>query len=43
MATMAATLANGGLNPLTGERVFTPDEIRAVLPIMLMNGMYDFR
>ena len=40
---LAATLANGGLNPLTGERVFAPDMVRHVLPIMLMNGMYDYR
>ena len=42
MSTMAACLANGGLNPFTGEKVFSASHVRHVLPIMLMNGMYDF-
>ena len=42
MSVMAATLANGGLNPLTGNRVFSADHVRSVLPIMLMAGMYDY-
>ena len=42
MSVMAATLANGGLNPLSGERVFSADHVRSVLPIMLMAGMYDY-
>lgn len=42
MSVMAATLANGGLNPLTGRRVFSVESVRNVLPIMLMAGMYDF-
>eukprot|EP00040_Diaphanoeca_grandis_P025613 m.142145 g.142145 ORF g.142145 m.142145 type:complete len:664 (+) comp30233_c1_seq1:245-2236(+) len=42
MAIMSATLANGGLNPLSGDRVFAPDHIRNVLPIMLSSGMYDY-
>ena len=42
MSVMAATLANGGLNPITGERVFAADDVRRVLPLMLTCGMYDF-
>jgi len=42
MSVMAATLANGGLNPFTGERVFSADHVRNVLPLMLTCGMYDF-
>ena len=39
---MAATLANGGLNPLTGERVFSAEHVRNTLPLMLTCGMYDY-
>ena len=39
---MAATLANGGMNPVTGNRIFKPDDIRCILPIMLSCGMYDY-
>merc|ERR1719235_2996315 len=39
---MAATLANGGLNPVTGDRIFSSDHVRSVLPIMMMAGMYDY-
>lgn len=42
MAGMGATLANGGVNPLTGQSIFKPDEVRNVLPIMLSSGMYDY-
>ena len=42
MSVMAATLANGGLNPITGKRVFNPEHIRNVLPLMLTSGMYDY-
>ena len=42
MAIMASTLANGGLNPLTGKRIFSADHVRNVLPIMLSSGMYDY-
>ena len=42
MSVMAATLANGGLNPLTGERVFSADHVRKCLPLMLTCGMYDY-
>ena len=42
MATMAATLANGGLNPLSGVRVVAPQHVRCALPLMLTSGMYDY-
>jgi glutaminase len=41
MALMAATLANGGVQPLTGERVLDPDHVRRVLSVMTTCGMYD--
>jgi len=42
MSIMAATLANGGVNPRTGDRVFSADDVRSVLPLMLTAGMYDY-
>jgi glutaminase len=42
MSVMAATLANGGLNPLSGARVFATEHVRNVLPLMLTSGMYDY-
>ena len=42
MSTMAATLANGGLNPFTGKRMASPQHVRNVLPLMLSCGMYDY-
>lgn len=42
MGVMAATLANGGFCPLTGEKVFEPEHVRSVLPLMLTCGMYDY-
>jgi len=42
MANMAATLANGGMNPHTGMRLVSPDAVRCALPIMMTAGMYDY-
>ena len=42
MATFAATLANGGVCPLTEERVFRPDTVQQCLSLMYSCGMYDF-
>jgi len=39
---VAATLANGGINPLTGDRIFEPETVRHCLSIMFVCGMYDF-
>jgi glutaminase len=42
IATMAATLANGGVNPRTGERVVGEREAGQVLTVMATCGMYDY-
>ena len=39
---MAATLANGGINPLTGDTVCSVNTVRDCLSIMYSCGMYDF-
>jgi len=42
IAIMAVTLANRGLNPVTGEQVMTPYAISRTLSVMTSSGMYDF-
>lgn len=42
LAYMAATLANGGVNPLTRERVIQADHVERVLSVMATCGMYDY-
>lgn len=42
LAVIAATLANGGANPLTGERAASEETVRRVLSVMTSCGMYDF-
>lgn len=42
MAIVAATLANGGICPVTGERVFRSETVRYCLSLMSSCGMYDF-
>jgi glutaminase len=42
LAMMGATLANGGVNPVTGERVLARERVRDVLSVMYTCGMYDF-
>lgn len=39
---MAATLANGGVNPLTQKRVFSSSTVRDCLSLMYSCGMYDY-
>ncbi|XP_041805997.1 glutaminase kidney isoform, mitochondrial isoform X2 [Chelmon rostratus] len=39
---MAATLANGGICPITGERILSPEAVRNTLSLMHSCGMYDF-
>ncbi|MBZ6209245.1 glutaminase [Streptomyces olivaceus] len=41
LAMMAATLANRGRNPLTGEQVVPEPVVRQVLSVMFSCGMYD--
>lgn len=42
IAVMAATLANRGINPVTGEQVVTPYAISRTLSVMTSSGMYDY-
>jgi glutaminase len=42
IAIMAATLANNGINPVTGEQVMTPYAIARTLSVMTSSGMYDY-
>ena len=42
IAIMAATLANRGTNPVTGEAVISPYAISRTLSVMTSSGMYDF-
>ena len=41
LAVMGATLADGGTNPLTGERVVDPETAHATLAVMTISGMYE--
>lgn len=42
LAFMAATLANGGVHPLTGRRALPEEHVERVLSVMATCGMYDF-
>ena len=42
LAIMAATLANNGVNPVTGEQVMKPYAVARTLSIMTSSGMYDY-
>jgi glutaminase len=41
-AIMAATLANRGVNPVTGEQVVSPYAVARTLSVMTSSGMYDY-
>ena len=42
LAVMAATLANNGINPVTGVRAISAEVVTAMLSVMASCGMYDF-
>jgi glutaminase len=42
LAYMAATLANGGVQPLTGRQVLPAEHVERVLSVMVSCGMYDY-
>ncbi len=42
LAVMAATLANAGTNPVTGEEVVPREVVASVLTVMATCGMYDY-
>jgi len=42
LSVVAATLANGGLCPLTGDQVLTQRTVESCLSLMLSCGMYDY-
>ena len=41
-AVIAATLANGGINPLTGEAILSVEAVRNTLTLMHSCGMYNY-
>ncbi|HEY3386926.1 MAG TPA: glutaminase A [Saprospiraceae bacterium] len=41
LATMGATLANGGTNPVTKKKVVSPETVMYTLPAMATAGLYD--
>lgn len=42
-ATIAATLANGGVCPLNGRRALNPTTVKSTISLMFSCGMYDYR
>jgi glutaminase len=41
LATMGATLANGGVNPVTKKKVVSQESVRYTLPVLATAGLYD--
>lgn len=41
LATMAATLANGGFNPVTKKQVIPQEHVKGILAVMATAGLYD--
>lgn len=41
LATLGATIASGGVNPITKERILKPENCPRILAEMTMEGMYD--
>ena len=42
LAVMGSTLANGGINPLTGEQAIEGKYVKDILSVMQTCGMYDY-
>jgi glutaminase len=42
MAVVAATLANGGICPTSGQRVFSTETVQHCLSLMYSSGLYDY-
>lgn len=42
LAVMAATLANGGVNPVSGQRAVQAEHVGPILSVMTTCGVYDF-
>lgn len=42
LSILAATLANYGTNPITGEQIFKPETVKNCLSLMNSCGMYDY-
>jgi len=41
LGVMAATLANGGFNPVTKKKIVSPETVKYTLPVMATAGLYD--
>ncbi len=41
LATMAATLANGGVNPVSKKKIVSPETVMHTLAVMSTAGLYD--
>src|SRR4029079_15657808 len=41
LAVMAATLSNGGVNPVTKKKVVSPETVEYTLSVMATAGLYD--
>lgn len=41
LAIMAATLANGGVNPVTKQKIVSAETVKYTLPVMATAGLYD--
>ena len=42
LASIAATLANGGICPATGRRILSPETVKNCLILLFSCGMYDY-